>query len=92
MAWRAIDGQLHRPRRKGRADITDQISKIGLLGKADGEPDPLNTEFAYLETKEKAAPHKVMKYGVVVTGIRSKPNPRNAMDRVLRRSQRSSAR
>jgi len=59
---------------KGVTDITDQITKIGLLGKADGEPDPLNTEFAYLETKEKAAPHKVMKYGVVVTGIRSKPN------------------
>ena len=58
---------------KVAADITDQVTKIGLLGKEDGEPDPLNCEFAYLETKEKAAPHKVMKYGVVVTGIRAKP-------------------
>ena len=57
------------------AQVTKQMTKIGLLGIEDGEPGPLNCEFAYLETKETSAPAKVMKYGVLVTGIRSKNNP-----------------
>jgi hypothetical protein len=51
-----------------------------LLGLEDGEPGPLNCEFAYLETQENSpvppsTTPKVMKYGVLVTGIRSKNNP-----------------
>lgn len=53
------------------AEVTLQITKIGLLGREDGEPGPLNCEFAYLETKQRDASAKVMKYGVVVTGIRA---------------------
>jgi hypothetical protein len=61
-------------------NVTKQLTKIGLLGLADKEPGPLNCEFAYLETKENSAippstSPKVMKYGVLVTGIRSKNNP-----------------
>lgn len=52
------------------AKVDLQISKIGLLGKADGEPGPLNCEFAYLETHEKSGAPKPRKYGVVVTGIK----------------------
>ncbi len=57
------------------AQVTDQITKIGLLGKEDFEPGPLNCEFAYMETEETSAGKKKMQYGVVVSGIRSKPNP-----------------
>jgi hypothetical protein len=53
--------------------VSREITKIGLLGKADGEPGALNCEFVYLETQETDL--RIMKYGVVVTGIRSKPNP-----------------
>jgi hypothetical protein len=59
-------------------NVTKQITKIGLLGIEDKEPGPLNCEFAYLETTENTVPPpppKTMKYGVVVTGIRSKNNP-----------------
>jgi hypothetical protein len=50
--------------------VTKQLSKIGLLGTEDGEPDDFNCEWAYLETKEPGAAGKVKKYGVVATGIR----------------------
>jgi len=57
------------------AKVTKQITKIGLLGKEDGEPGPLNCEFAYVETEENSAPvgatPKVMKYAILVTGIKS---------------------
>jgi hypothetical protein len=57
------------------ATVTRQITKIGLLGTEDGEPGPLNCEFAFVETRENSAPTgetpKVMKYGILVTGIKS---------------------
>ena len=60
------------------AKVTKQITKIGLLGIEDGEPGPLNCEFAYVETEENSAPvggtPKVMKYGILVTGIKSTDN------------------
>jgi hypothetical protein len=51
--------------------VTLQISKIGLLGKRDGEPGPFDCELAYLETKEPAS-GVVKKYGVALTGLRSR--------------------
>jgi hypothetical protein len=57
------------------ATVDVERTKIGLLGRADGEPGPLNCEFAYLETTTATAPPKKLKYGVVATGIKSIYNP-----------------
>lgn len=55
------------------ADVTRAVTKVGLLGPDAGEHDDLNTDFAYLETKEKVAPAKAMQYGIVATGITGTP-------------------
>lgn len=60
---------------KSVATVTLQRSKIGLLGKEDGAPRPLNAEFVYLETKERLPSTLEMKYGVVVAGIQHRPDP-----------------
>jgi len=51
------------------ADILRQITKVGIIGKADGLRSELICEFVYLETKERRAPEKQMKFAVLVTGI-----------------------
>jgi len=56
---------------KSVTEVKKEITKIGLLTTDDGEPGPLNCEFAYLETQEKDVGKRKMQYGVVATGIRS---------------------
>jgi hypothetical protein len=55
--------------------VTKEYSKIGITGRTEGEPDQLDCEFTYVETQEADAGAKRMQYAMVVTGIRSKPNP-----------------
>jgi hypothetical protein len=54
------------------ARVTKQINKIGILLERDGEPEPLGCEFVHLETEEKDAGKKQLKYAVVATGLKGK--------------------
>lgn len=56
------------------ARVTTEISKIGIVGTEEGEPDALNCEFAYLETEETGPGARKMQYAIIATGIRSKAN------------------
>ena len=53
------------------ADVTREVSKIGILGKADRERSGLICEFSYLESAERGfpSPNIELKFAVLATGI-----------------------